>query len=208
MKRSQYIDLDFMRKIKRKKYFFSPLAISVAAISVSGCSSPEQIKVVTSVEDCMSTTSLSLQECEAAYQRAIAEAERTGPKYSSQRSCEAEFGYEGCHRTSSGFFSPLIAGFIIREIIDEVGDAATARMRYGRNPVYKYNRPYSKHHDQIMTTDGTIIGKAGKSNYKVPKSTLSKRKPTVTKTVSRGGFGSVASAKSSWGGGKSRGWGG
>ncbi len=60
-----------------------------------------------------------------------------------------------------------------------------------------------------MTADGQVVGKAGRtSTYKVSKSSL-KPKPVVTKTVSRGGFGSVASAKSSWGGGKRSGsWGG
>jgi uncharacterized protein YgiB involved in biofilm formation len=58
-----------------------------------------------------------------------------------------------------------------------------------------------------MTADGTVIGKAGQSTYRVNKSAM-KAKPTATRTISRGGFGAMASAKSSWGRGKTGGWGG
>jgi uncharacterized protein YgiB involved in biofilm formation len=97
-----------------------------------------------------------------------------------------------------------MAGFLINELLFD-----RDRRYYGGhyNPVYRYYRPYSQHHNLMMMADGTSLGKYGKRSYKVGKS-ATKKKPAITRTVSRGGFGSVASAKSSWGKSKSKSWGG
>ncbi len=204
MKRSKHIDLDMMRKGSKKRSFLNPLALGIAVVSLTSCSSQEEVMVVNSPEECVATSGLTLVECEAAYQKAQAEAERTGPKYNSSGECESEFGSGQCTQTrSGGYFMPMMTGFMMGRMLSGGGYSG-----YGYNPVYRYNRPYSAQHNKIMTADGTVIGSPGQSSYRVDKNTL-KSKPTVTKTVSRGGFGSTASAKSSWGGGKkSGGWGG
>ncbi|RKF15837.1 DUF1190 domain-containing protein [Alginatibacterium sediminis] len=201
MKRSQNIDLGRMRKPSKAKFILRPAVLAVSAVMLAACSEPEDDAIVIySVDDCSKQTSLDQQECETVYQNAQAEAERTGPKYNSQADCEAEFGPAQCRSNSSGMFSPLMAGFLMGRMMD-----------IGRpSAVYQYNNPSSRYHNQIMTADGRNLGAAGQRSYKVPQSTY-KAKPTVTKTVSRGGFGSSASAKSSWGSSKSSkssGWGG
>ncbi len=200
MKRTKHIDLDLMRKGFKKRFVKGPLVLGVAVATLSSCGGQEEVAVVSSAEECDAKTELNLEECQAAYQKAQAEAERTGPKYNSNTQCESEFGYGQCRQShSSGFFMPMMTGFMISQMLS--GNSA------GYNPVYRYNNRYSSQHNRIMTADGTVIGRAGQKSYRVGKSTL-KAKPTVTRTISRGGFGSVASAKSSWGGGRSRGWGG
>lgn len=199
MKRSQQINIESMRKEKPVRPLLRPLSLAIAAITLAACSEKqEQVQVVSSVEDCAASTSLSQSQCEVAYEKALAEAERTGPKYNSQAACEAEFGYSQCNRSSQGFFMPFMAGYMVSNLLSGGG---------GYNPVYQYRNSRSSLNNRIMTADGTMIGRAGQSSYKVASSNL-KPKPTVSRTVSRGGFGSVASAKSSWGGGKSSGWGG
>jgi len=208
MKRSKFIDLDLMRKMS-PKFIVRPIALGVSAAILSACgNSNQEVVFVNNVEDCAVNTELNMEQCEAAYQQAVAEAERTGPKYNSMQMCESEFGAGQCmSQPNSSFFMPLMAGFLINELLFD-----RDRRHYSGyyNPVYRYNRPYSKYHDVMMMADGTTIGKHGKKKFKLGKSATS-RKPAITRTVSRGGFGSVASAKSSWGGGKSsssRGWGG
>lgn len=199
MKRTKHIDLTHMRKATGSRFVLRPLVIGVAAALV-GCGSKEEVKVVSSVQDCVDNTQLDESQCEAAYQRALQDAERTGPKYTSRQRCEGEFN--SCQRTGSGVWMPLMAGFMVGSILND------RNRSYGSyNPVYHYSRPFSNYNDRLMTADGTVIGRYGKPSYTVD-SSVTKPKPTVTKTVSRGGFGSVASAKSSWGGGRSRGWGG
>ncbi|MFV8783748.1 DUF1190 domain-containing protein [Microbulbifer sp. SA54] len=196
IKRTRTINLEQMRKATSRNFVLRPVALGIVA-ALMGCASKEEVKVVASVEDCVDNTELNREQCEAAYQQALKEAERTGPKYDARHLCEAEFG--NC-RESGGFWLPLMTGFMVGQMLDR-------DRHYYYNPVYRYSNPYSSHYDRLMTADGNVVGRSGKTSYTVPKS-VTKPKPTVTKTVSRGGFGAVASAKSSWGGGRSGGWGG
>ena len=201
MKRSRYIDLDKCARQSLSTPLLRPLTLAVASITLAACGQgEEEVKIVSSVEDCTANTTLSAEQCEVAYKKAISEAVRTGPRYSSQRQCEEDFGYNQCvSPSSSNTFMPMLAGFMIGNLLSNRGNSY--------NPVYQYRNPNSSSRNSLMTADGSIIGRAGKSSYRVSPSEL-KPKPRVTRTVSRGGFGAVASAKSSWGGGKSKGWGG
>ena len=200
MKRSKHIHLDLMRKGSRRPFVMRSLATAIAAVTLSACGSQEDVAVVNSVEECSANTKLSRQECEAAYQKALAEADRTGPKYRNNRNCEAEFGPGQCRRNSGGVFMPLMAGFMVGQLLSSGNNSY--------NPVYRYNNRLSSNYNRIMTADGGIIGKAGQRSYRVDSDAV-KRKPRTTRTISRGGFGAIASAKSSWGGGRrGGGWGG
>ena len=207
MKRTKQIDLAAMRKTP-KRFLLKPLTLGVATV-LAGCSSnEEEVRIVGSVDECAQTTSLTQEQCEVAYQQALTEAAQTGPRYSSMGNCEAEFGASRCGSTGS-FFTPFMTGFLVSEIIDEIGDFRERRY----NPVYTYNRPFSSYNNRVMLADGTVIGSKGRGKYTVPKSAVTQKMPKVTRTVSRGGFGSVAAAKSSWGGnsgrsGRSSSWGG
>lgn len=200
MKRTRKINLARMRKQGFERPLLRPLTLAIASITLAACSEPEQdVLIVNSVEDCIDNTSLSAEQCEVAYEKALAEAHRTAPRYRSQSQCESEFGYEQCYQTGNNFFVPFMAGWMVSSLLNN--------NNYAYNPVYHYRSGSSSHRDRLMTSDGSIIGRAGKRSYKVSGSNL-KPKPTVTRTVSRGGFGAVASAKSNWGGGKKGGWGG
>lgn len=196
IKRTRAINLERMRKAAGRNFVMRPVALGIVA-ALMGCSSKEEVKVIASVDECVDSTELNREQCEAAYQQALREAERTGPKYDARHQCEVEFG--SC-RQSGSFWLPLMTGFMVGQMLDR-------DRHYYYNPVYRYSNPYSSHYDRLMTADGSVVGRSGKTSYTVP-SSATKPKPTVTKTVSRGGFGSVASAKSSWGGGRSGGWGG
>ncbi len=196
MKRSRSILLSQMRKTAPQLgWIVKPLTLAVSGALLAGCSQPEEAILIESVDDCVAKTTLNQEQCDAAYAQAEQEALRTAPRYNSQRSCEAEFGYGQCHQ-SGGFFLPFMMGYLFSSAMDP---------RFPTT-VYRYDRPYSNYHNRVMTADGQVIGTAGRSSYRVNRSVL-KPKPTVTRTVSRGGFGAKASAKSSWGG-KSSGWGG
>lgn len=199
MKRSKQINLEGMRKELAARPLLKPLTLAIASITLAACGEKEeQVQIVSSVEDCTANTSLTLAQCEVAYQQALEEAARTGPRYTSQAACEIEFGYDQCNRTSQGFFMPFMAGYMVSNLLNSAS--------YAYNPVYHYRNGRSSYNDRMMMADGTVLGRAGQRSYSVAQSNL-KPKATPTRTVSRGGFGSIASAKSSWGGGKSS-WGG
>ncbi|WP_417553085.1 DUF1190 domain-containing protein [Marinomonas fungiae] len=197
MKRSKLVDLPRFRKAKI--WALAPLSLAIGAV-LTGCSdSSEQVKFVTDVDDCMRNTPLDQRSCELAYQKALEEAESTSPKYSVLRDCEGEFGVNGCYQSTQGTFMPFMTGFLVSSALNSFD------RNYYYHPVYTYR---SSNRSSRVLSDGTPLFRNG-ALYTVPKDTMKSSKPKVTKTISRGGFGSKASAKSSWGSSRSSGsWGG
>lgn len=198
-KRSSGINLSRMRK----GFMLKPLALGVAAIMLSACGDSEEAKIYKSVDECSSDNPDNVQACEAAYQQAQQEAKRTAPKYNSRQDCEYDFGAEQCRsvQSSSGsFFMPFMAGYMLSNLMSPGG--------YHSQPMFSSYSPYSSYRNRWMGADGHVFGDTRQRSVRVDKDVF-KPKPTVNKTMSRGGFGSSVRAKSSWGSkGSSKGWGG
>ena len=225
MKRSKSINLESMRKsdvfcdasadacgnVESQKKVESlnnisalrrPLGVAVvASFSLAGCSSDsEEAAVYRSVEDCKDSNPGQAEACQIAYENAEKEAERTAPKYSSQRDCEDEFGYDRCRRhSSSGVFMPMMAGYMIGSMLNGG--------RYSYNPMFTSYSRHSPYYGNWVGAGGRDYGSRYNSSVRARSGDFQK-KPTVTKTMSRGGFGSRAAAASSWSGSRSSGWGG
>ncbi|WP_438863602.1 DUF1190 family protein [Neptunicella sp.] len=199
IKRSRTINLSRMRK----HFALKPLALSVTAVMLSACSSPKQdATVYTSEDDCSSANPGHEQECKAAYQQALQDAERTAPKYNSMNDCEYEFGANQCRQTHSGggsFFMPFMAGYMLSNLLSPGP--------YYSQPLFTSYSRYSPYRNHWITADGNDYGDLRNRNLRVSKNAY-KPKPTVTKTMQRGGFGSSVRAKSSWGSSSKGGWGG
>ena len=109
-KRSTSININRMRK----RFAVKPLALGVASIFLSACGSDRQDAMIyTSVDECIDENPSAADVCRAAYEDALAEAIRTGPKFASEYDCEYEFGPNQCrvYDTDSGsFFMPFMAG--------------------------------------------------------------------------------------------------
>lgn len=206
MKRSSILDLSLLRK-RTRIFVLAPISLAVM-VGCSGGTANEQVTFVSSVDDCTANTSLTVVECEAAYQEAVKEAEATAPRYQNERDCQAEFG--NCE-SRGGFFMPFMAGYIVSNIVGDLSGSMERKHRYrNSHPSYLY-LGNSQYRNKIMTSDGFVIGSPGQRSYNMPKEAL-KPKPAVTRTMSRGGFGATASAKSNWGsaksGSSSKSWGG
>lgn len=199
IKRSGTINLSRMRKCFAPK----PLAIGVATVFVAACSDNKQdASVYANADDCINENPEQAQQCKKAYEDALLEAERTGPKYNSQNDCETEFGANQCRQvnnSSGSFFMPFMAGYMLSNILSPRG--------YHYQPMYTSYSRYSPYRNRWLTADGYDYGDSRKRKFKVGKNAYTP-KPTVTKTMSRGGFGSSVRAKSSWGSSKKSGWGG
>lgn len=195
MKRSSILDLTLLRK-RARIFVLAPISLAVIA-GCSGAAKKEEVQFVASVDECASTTSLTEAECDAAYQEAVKDADKTAPRYQYERDCAAEFG--SCE-SRGGFFMPFMAGYIVSGL---VRDSMGGNRRYNSSyPTYIY-RGGGQYRNKIMTSDGFVVGSPGQRTYRMPKEAL-KSKPAVTRTISRGGFGASASAKSNWGSSKSR----
>jgi uncharacterized protein YgiB involved in biofilm formation len=206
-KRSQLINLSRMRKV----FSIKPLAMAVAATSIAACGDSRQDAVLyTSVDDCKETNPEYASQCQTAYQQALAESQRTGPKYNNRRDCEVEFGTNQCYQaqnSNGSFFMPFMAGFMLNNLI-------SSGTRYYSQPLYTSYSPYSRYRNSWFMGDGRSVGNIdfdyynGRSHKKlrVPSRSFDP-KPTVSRTIERGGFGSSVRAKSNWGS-SSRSWGG
>ena len=201
MKRTKHINLNSMRK----GFNVKPLALGVASVILSGCGGEkEDATIYTSLEDCKQDFPDAVERCEAAYQTAVDEAMRTSPRFSSEYDCEYEFGPNQCqyvNNSSGSFFMPFMAGYMVSSLLSP--------SRYYSQPLYtsySYNSPFRS---RWITADGYVFdGDIRKRKYRVNKSVY-KPKPTVNRTMKRGGFGSSVRAKSSWGSSSRKGgWGG
>ncbi len=198
-KRSSNIDISRMRKA----FSFKPLAIGVASIMLSACSGGrEEAVVFKNADECKNALPDLAQKCETAYEGALAEAAKTAPKYNTRNDCEYEFGTNQCqtyNNNGSSIFMPLMAGYMI-------GNLLSPRPYY--QPMFTSYSRYSPHRNNWMSADGRDFGDSRKSKLSVKPSAFDK-KPAVTRTIKRGGFGSSVRAKSSWGSRSSgKGWGG
>ena len=198
LKRGQGVLLPRMRK----NFALKPVALGVAAICLSGCGEEQQAATIyTNADECTAANPQLAEQCQAAYQQALAEAARTGPKYNTQQDCEVDFGSSQCHnvRNESGsFFMPFMAGYMLSNLLSPSG--------YQSQPMYTSYSPYSSYRYRWVGTDGYDFGDSRRRSVNVDKDVF-KPKPTVAKTISRGGFGSTVRAKSSWGSSSKSSWG-
>lgn len=196
MKRTKQINLAAIRKKAQKRPVSTKSMALTGTLLIAGCGGTQEAAIYRSAEQCALENPNSRVECERAYDSAAAEAQRTAPKYSSQRACDAEFGYYGrCvqSQSNSSWFIPALGGFML-------GRLSGGGYNYGQpSPLFGYrDRSW-------VGADGTAYGSRSSRRVNVPKDAF-KPKPATTRTISRGGFGSKIQAKSSWGSSRSRGF--
>ncbi|CCE22320.1 MULTISPECIES: DUF1190 family protein [Methylotuvimicrobium] len=211
MKRTKSINLDRMKK-NGPRFWLKPVALAVAGVMLNACSDEERdARVYTSLDVCKSENPQYAADCEAAYRKAQEEAAKTAPKYASRQDCESEFGLNRCttypHASGQNWFMPAMAGFMFARALD-------FNRGYQSQPVFTSYRRSSPFYNNWVTADGRSYGSNRSTNVTVGSDAF-QSKPPVTRTISRGGFGSTVAAKSSWSGSsstrsssRSSGWGG
>ena len=211
MKRSKKVVYASMRK---SWVPHSITTITLASFALTGCGDSKQdASLYRSLDECETDNPQIAEECKAAYQYALDDAEKTAPKYRSVSDCEDEFGTNGCvqSRSNSSWFMPAMAGFMFARALNN-----NSYSSFYSQPLYTSYNPRSSYYRNWLSSDGYQYGSyrsSGKNHsIKVSKDQM-KPKAATTRTISRGGFGSSVKAKSSWGSSrsshsKSKGWGG
>jgi len=181
--------------MKRSKFVGLALMGS-APFMLSACGEPPAEAVTySSVEQCVKDGVLPAETCRTEYQRAAQEHQQVAPRFVSQQACEAQFGPEGCyavHRPGFGdYFMPAMAGFMVANLLNQPRDRDPAYYGGGYAGGYR-TQPLYKNRDDRSTwrtwDNRTVEGGEGKK-------TISDKALTRT----RGGFGSQAAARGSWG---------
>jgi uncharacterized protein YgiB involved in biofilm formation len=190
----------------RKAFYLKPVALAMASVFLAtGCGEQtEESDIYTSVDDCVNSNPELTAQCQTAYQQAIEEHSRTGPKFSSENDCEYEFGPNQCQTVTTqqgSFFMPFMAGYMVSQLLSP--------RPYYSQPLYTSFSRNSPFRSRWATADGHVFnGDIRNRKYNAPAS-IYKAKPTVNRTIKRGGFGSSVRAKSSWGSSSRSGsWGG
>ncbi|MDC4168015.1 hypothetical protein DA099_05720 [Photobacterium damselae] len=204
MKRSKKVVYASMKKSWVPK---SLTTITMASFALTGCTDNDQpATIYQTLDDCISDNPDIVEQCKSAYQYALEEAERTAPKYKTDSDCMAEFGIDTCIKAPNhDWFMPAMAGFMFARALNN-----TTTSHYYSQPMFRSHYPTSVFYDRWTTSDGRDYGKStySKTTVNIKKDNM-KAKPAATRTISRGGFGSTVSAKSSWGSSRSSsGWGG
>lgn len=194
MKRTKNINHDRFRKVRRYGTLTMALMAVSGAFVMTGCDEPadQPVAMYKNSDDCVKANPSETEQCNKAWQRALQESDKTGPKYNSQGECTDEFGYGQCYQThSSGggmVYMPYPGGFMY-------GNHGT----YSQ-PLYSSSRPSSPMYRSFSDASGHNYGSAiSGRNIMATRSNIAP-KPATTSTVTRGGFGRSVSSHASFGG--------
>jgi len=188
-----------MRRLKRSKALHVSGLMATAAFTMSACDGPVQqtsmpveqaqpVLAYVSLEACKAADEVSDETCDTAFSSAQQEAATTSPRYASRELCEQTWGVGQCN-TGSGsdggsFFTPLMAGFIVGQMLNGGG--------YRGGPMYRDR-------DDQYVNGGAGGGYIGR-DWRTGQTTISRRNEATvreapsrvqsrTTVVSRGGFG-------------------
>ncbi|MCD9478984.1 DUF1190 domain-containing protein [Photobacterium phosphoreum] len=203
MKRSSHIHRNQMRK-SNQYHNWAPITIVAlgATIVLTGCNDNDTLAQTQydSLQDCINADSSNpkqVEMCATAYQQAVDAA----PKFDSESDCQSS-GTDNCRQiqgsNNNSYWVPALAGFIVGRMMDN-------GRHYSSQPIYY---PSSRRTSDMDQWDRNQNNRYKESTSQRYNNKYKNEKPAVSRTISRGGFGSKASAKSSWGGSRSRGWGG
>jgi len=170
--------------------------MGLAPIALTACSEkPVDMLVYKTLAECSSDVYYNQKECKSEFDKALKTHRSAAPKYQKLSACESDFGRNRCD-SMGNFYLPMIAAYML-----PVPNINRSGGYYGGGfgqPLYR-----TRGGGGYRTGDNYEIGKSNKSGKISTVPSKTKAPSVKTKTVSRGGFGSQAAARGSWGGGKS-----
>jgi len=183
MKRSKKIKLTIMG--------LSPLALTACS------DKPVDMLVYKTLDECASDRYYSMDQCEIEFKKAVSERHKTSPKYKYLSDCESDFGRNRCVDRGA-IYTPIPSAYMLpiprshqREENYYGGSGGISQ------PIYTSRDDYGHY----RTGDNQKVGQSGQTG-RISTSTSRTKSPSIkSTTVSRGGFGSQASARGSWGSG-------
>lgn len=205
MKRSRKIDLNRMKKRSAKfKLINRWLLMTGGGLALAGCGEdPIETRIYQSLEQCGRDNPGQESLCASAYQKALTATSTFAPKYHSYDDCRAEF--QDCipaqEQNGQQRFMPSMQAFALAmdndEDCDDEGFVLESSCYY-TSPLYIGHG--KKTRKGYYNAKGMRYGSVGKTSFMVRTYRDSFSAPKSTRTLSRGGFGSRVSARSSSGG--------
>ncbi len=196
---------------KRKRSRAAGLTAIGAVSMLAGCSSgpseeelsrsqfgeATEVSMFRSAAECAAIGEFNLEQCTAAEQTAWNEDPKSAPRFEDQADCEDQFGNGNCRSGGTGYFMPIMTGFMIGRLM-----SGGSRYRYAglyrdeRDDAY-YSGSGAWLHKKKSKSGKYLVG----SKAFMP---FTQAVQTRSAIASRGGFGGRASMSRGGGGG----WGG
>ncbi len=195
------------RRVRKRSRTVSLCIVGAAAFALSGCRE-EQVdaQAFPDVQSCKQASQadglFSAAECDEAFAEAQTLHVESAPRYESRAVCEEQHGDGACGSEeqvtnvgSSGIFMPLLAGYLIGNMMGGRGGLAAAQPLY-RNGAGGYTDAARS------STFSSNAGKAklGTSMFARPPVTAGKPPMTRALATSRGGFGRTGAGRGMFGG--------
>jgi uncharacterized protein YgiB involved in biofilm formation len=183
------------------------------ALTLSGCDDPggqaswdpnkgEQVEAFSykTLEECKAANEVSDAQCDTSYAAAQKDDAKDAPRYEARASCEDVYGVGNCVPRSQAngggsFFTPLLAGFVIGQMLDG-GYRGTGLYRRDDRYGGGYYSTWGGQLGRDYGTGRTVISRESID----PPDAIRNAPPKVqtrTSVVSRGGFGGGRSYASS-----------
>ena len=200
------------KQTKRSKSARLILMVPAASLALAGCGEkPAEVQVFNTPDECAAYYNPPA-ECKAAFDEAKALHPQVAPRYASKQECENDFGTGRCEtapvlaatengttqtQQSSGFFMPMMMGFMAGQMLNRGGMASAPQQQTAsatRSPVP--NQPLYKSRDDRSTfrtaTNTAVASQPGTTSIRP-----SAVQPKAGSLARRGGFGAQAARRSS-----------
>ena len=201
------------KQFKRSKTARLIMRVPAAGLVLAGCGEkPVEVQVFNTPDECAAYYNPPA-ECKAAFAEAKALHPQVAPRYANKQECETDFGIGQCEsapvvaanntesapqqsQQSSGFFMPMMMGFMAGQMLNRGGMAGAAQQQTAnatRSPVA--NQPLYKSRDDRGTfrtaTNTPVASQPGATSIRP-----SAVQPKPATMARRGGFGAQAAKRS------------
>lgn len=191
--------------MKRSKSLTLTSLMAGGALSIGACDGAPQVSqaeaqlnkdpveafAYASLDQCKAENKVSDEECDKGYAAALKDNETSAPKYADQTTCEDVYGAGQCvprsQANGGSFFTPLLTGFIIGQMLDG-GYRGTGLYRRDDRYGGGYYTGWGGRVNHDYATGRTSVGRYGIDPPAEVRNAPA-RVQTRSTVVSRGGFG-------------------
>ncbi|TXC70635.1 DUF1190 domain-containing protein [Sphingomonas ginsenosidivorax] len=176
--------------MKRSRSIVLTTLIAGSGVSLSACDGdvggkPVDALSYRTVAECRQAGTIPAAQCDTAFAQAQKANDQNAPRFGDRASCEAQFGEAQCQlRNNGSFFTPLLTGFIVGQMLNGGGGYRGAPMYRDRNGNYfggaggMLSRNYTTGRTQI-----------GSDAFNPAARSAPARVQSRSSVISRGGFG-------------------
>ncbi|MBC7675343.1 MAG: DUF1190 domain-containing protein [Rhodoferax sp.] len=190
--------------MRKRSHRVALCILGVAAFSLSACVEEEvDAAAFPDLAACKATAALGTQgfsatDCDTAFAEAEVIHAEAAPRYDSLTVCEEQHGEGACDEQvasgggGGGIFMPLMAGYLIGNMLNRNGPAA--------QPLYRSaSGNFTNAAGTTSYASNSGAGKLGATQFARPATTIGKAPMTAASVQSRGGFGGSAAGRSTGG---------